>query len=231
MNACKCFTLIVFCSVFAVLANAQEPSSAHLTGVWTGRERDGSQAGELEFRQGDRVSYSFEGVTVAGRYEIDESKSPNVLVFYPDKFPEHKAYALVEVKSATEIRMSHLCDGTPAALAKQSIITFTRKQPGLTYQPLSRSLSQKQLFCETTFCSCLTGRLFANWSLSETRRPPFFRRNLVAATRRAAANKFFADHSRCTGDRAPRRILSATIWPLRQTSGNPPPGWVDPPTK
>ena len=62
-----------------------------------------------------------------GRYEIDSSKSPNLPVFYPDAYPERKAYSSVEIKSATEVAISHLCDGSPAALAKQSIITFTRK--------------------------------------------------------------------------------------------------------
>ena len=64
---------------------------------------------------------------MAGRYEIDSSKSPNLLVFHADAYPEQKAYASVEIKSAKEVAISHLCDGSPAALARQSIITFTRK--------------------------------------------------------------------------------------------------------
>ena len=64
---------------------------------------------------------------MAGRYEIDPSKSPKLLVFYPDASPERKGYASIEIKSAKEVDVSHLCDGSPADLAKQSIIIFIPK--------------------------------------------------------------------------------------------------------
>lgn len=113
--------------MFAFCAKAQESGPVHLSGVWEGWERDGSQAGELAFPQGDKLICSGAGITMTGRYEIDSSKSPNLLVFYPDAAPGQKVYASIEIKSATEIRLSHLCDGTPAALARQSIVTYIRK--------------------------------------------------------------------------------------------------------
>ncbi len=127
MNSYKRFLLIALFSSLSLFARAQDSTAIHLSGTWAGRERDASEAGEIIFNPKNKMAYSFEGNTLEGRYEIDSSKSPNLLVFFPDKYPEKKAYASLEVKSDAEIRMSHLCDGTPAALARQSIITFTRK--------------------------------------------------------------------------------------------------------
>ena len=127
MNPRVHLLLVVLCSVFTVNTGAQIPVSVRLSGVWAGREQDGADAGELTFSQGDKLAYSFGEVLFAGRYEIDSSKSPTLLVFHVDSAPGQKVYSTVEIISDKEIRLSHFCDGTPESLAKQPIVTFLRK--------------------------------------------------------------------------------------------------------
>ncbi len=81
----------------------------------------------MTFSQGDKLVFSFRGILLAGRYEIDTSKSPNLLVFYPDAAPKQKTYSSILIVSDKEIRVSHLCEGAPEALARQPFITFLRK--------------------------------------------------------------------------------------------------------
>ena len=123
MNPRNYFGLILLCLTLALCAEAQVPDSARLTGTWAGQEH----ADELTFSQGSKVMISSMGYTLTGRYEIDSSKSPNLLVFYFDSTPARKVCASIDIKSDTEIHLSHLCEGTPETLAKQPIITFIRQ--------------------------------------------------------------------------------------------------------
>ncbi len=127
MNTYKYFLLIVTALSLAFPAPAQEAGSTHLSGVWIGRERDGSRGGKLSFGQEGRLAYLSDGGSMEGRYEIDSTKSPKVLVFYPDELPGRKIYALIQIKSDTEFYVSHLSDTIPTDWVGQDIITFTRK--------------------------------------------------------------------------------------------------------
>ena len=127
MNISQCFLLGILFSLLATVPGCKKKYSHDLSGVWTGREQDGTQAGELVFEKGHRMKYSFEGVAMEGQYTIDSSTNPNVLVWNLDKHPGKKAYALIELKENGEIRMSHLSEFYSADLFKQDIVTFTHK--------------------------------------------------------------------------------------------------------
>ena len=102
---------------------AQTPDPLRLLGAWACQK----YPDKLTFSEGGKVVLTSMGDTLTGRYEIDSTKSPNLLVFYFDSAPARKVCASIDIKSDTEIHVSHLCDGSPAQLAKQPVVTFIRE--------------------------------------------------------------------------------------------------------